>query len=787
MEKDCLRIKAIELLAALILLSLTTSSASAIQTTYSVIEPAWPPGIDFYEPDNSLVDGSTFGGNLTVRKDAGATVLVLFNITGDADFTSFTVDSSNGMTVVDFAGIENVSATHTLYVRNTLGYGVYACPSATSIGQVTAYCAGRVVFTHAECAAATAKSGLTCSISGSDYLVDGMSGSGLAENTEAGDTTVNLDYGLDSGVRRAPLEDGSGVILTYNVRAGTYPHVYEESSGRLDLMLVNTPPSITDTYDIFNYSQIKGEVAWAALTLNLSARNATIVFGETVDFTNVDDLNLDRDVNLSFNYVEVNTTSMTAFNKTATITLRSLSFQAVRILKDGADCADCVTLSYEGGEAVFTVEPGLSNYRAAEIAGWVNWNVIDLASHWIGSTADNRGVILVGNETGAATYRQYYSSNASDPAYAPRLEMNYTLRSITMYNNLTLSGAYDLDDYFWDMDQDTLTFQTSNDHPNILITIHDSDHTVDIMPLNNWYGTEYVVFTASDGRGGAVDSNNVTLYVVEGVTTTTTATTTSNAPPVVGGITGDNPIILVAGGYKTVQYNVSVSDEDGCDDLNYYGAVIWDDDAAEHNDPENNNRLYRNNTCSLTCNGYDGLVSCNFRMIYYSAASNSWAVNVTVDDGSAAGYNVTWNVNVSSLAAVNLTSQTINFSAGAPGGRLNLSQITTWDTQLSVQNLGNTEEDMLVSGTDMACSLGAIPAGNVKYHSSSGLDYTSGGMCALTGNNADTCDPLKVDFNLPKTSDGIPSTKNVYWKLRIPDGGVSGSCNGTLTAGGWLA
>jgi len=608
----------------------------------------------------------------------------------------------------------------------------------------------------------------------------------FCQASETVNGTIKLDYNLDSGVRRAPLGEVSGVILTYNVHSGTYPHVYEESAGRLDLMLVNKPPNITDTYAVFNYSQIKGEVAWAALTLNLSARNATIVFGSTVDFTNIQNLNLDRDINLTFNYVEVNTTSMTAFNKTATITLRSLSFQAVKVLKEGVDCADCVTLSYEGGTAVFTVDPTLTNYRAAEIAGWINWNVIDLANHWIGATTNNRGVILIGNETGATTYRQYYSSNASDSAYAPRLEINYTLRSITMYNNLTLSGAYDLDDYFYDMDQDSLTFQTSNDHPNILLTIHDSDHTVDIMPINNWYGTEYVVFTASDGRGGAVDSNNVTLYVMEGVTTTTTATTTSNAIPVVGGITGDNPIILIAGGYKNVQYNVTVSDDDGCDDLNYYSSVIWDDNVAKHNGPEDNNKLYRNNTCNLTCNGYTGVVSCNFRMIYYSVASNSWAVNITVDDGSATGYNVTWNVNVSSLAAVNLTSQIINFSAGASGGRLNLSEITSWDTQLNVQNLGNIEEDMLVSGSDMTCTLGTIPTGNVKYHTSSGLDYTTGSMCVLTGTNTDTCNALKTDFNLPKTSDGVPSTKNVYWKLKIPGGGVSGRCNGTLTAGGWM-
>jgi hypothetical protein len=773
--KCTLPVKFLVLIALIIILPIPGSASPTLK--YIISQPAWPAGVGLYEQDGTPVTASTYMPTLQVRANGGSKRLLEFGISGDAELATITVDASSGKAVASFSGIANVSATHSLYVPNTQSYEVYACPAATTLNALNPSCAGKVTFTYAECRAATVKSALTCVLDGSDYKVSGLTGSGLAEGT------VGMEYGLDSGVRRTTDSVGD-YSLTYNVRAGTYPHVYENGAGRMDLMVVNKPPRITDTRGIFDYSQVKGEVAWAALTLNLSAVNATIKFESIVDFTNTETLNLDQDINLSYNYIEVNTTTMTAFNRTAKLTLRNLAFQAIRVQKGGADCADCTVLGYDSGTAVFIVEPTLTNYRALELAGWVNWNTIDLANRWVGNSADNRGMLLKGAETSDNSLRQFRSSNASDASLAPKLEVNYTLRSITMYNNETLAGAYNLDDYFYDLDQNTLTFQSSADHPDILVTIHDPVHTVDIKPLNNWYGVQYVVFTASDGSGGQVASNNLTLNVLMGITTTTTATTTTNAAPMVYGIAGENPIILTAGGIKRVDYNVTVSDEDGCTDLKWVKSQLWDDSSTKFTDPENPNMLYRNDSCTLECSGVNGTVKCSFGLRYYTNASNDWALNISVYDGTLTGYSLFWNINVSTLAAVNISGQLLNFSAGSPTGRLNLSQTTSWDTTLSVQNVGNVQENALVAGSDMGCTIGAIPVANIKYHTSPATDYSSGGMCALSGNDLDTCSLLKDSFNLLKSQDGSPINKPVYWKLKVPDGGVAGLCNGTLTVGG---
>ncbi|MFH1055784.1 MAG: hypothetical protein V1744_06815 [Candidatus Altiarchaeota archaeon] len=597
-------------------------------------------------------------------------------------------------------------------------------------------------------------------------------------STELNEPVNNsIQYAIDSGVRRNTLVESDGLALTYNVRAGMYPHVSDEGDGRLDLMLVNKPPTIVDSYGIFNYSRIKGEVAWAALTLNLSAVNATVIFEPTVDFTNTANLNLDRDVNLTFNYIELNVTTMTAVNKTGKMTLRNLSFQSVKILKDDVDCDDCTVLSYEGGVAVFKTDPTLTSYRAVELAGWVTWNVIDLTSNWVGSIDNNKGVIIIGEEGQDNTLRQYYSSNATDSSLTPKLEINYTIRQQHMYSNQTLSDAFDLDDYFWDLDADTLTFQTSPDHPNVLLTIDDTDHTVDIQPINNWYGIEYAVFTGSDGRGGWTVSNNVTLNVSTGVTTTTSTSTTLNKPPVVHTIYGDTGIVLNPGSWKNVTYNATVSDDDGCLDINLVKAVLWDNHSATHDSGPNDNSVYINDSCSFSCPS--GNAECSFNLAYYANASDEWAINMSAWDEDLWGHNVTYPLTVNSLLAINITNPSLIFKTDEGGSTFTFGE-TSREDNITVQNIGNVVQDMLTNGTDLPCTIGdPIGVGQVKYHNTTLTVYDS--MFALTYDQDETDDILKEYFDLGKTLDGTSSEKPIYWRIKIPVSGVGGTCNGTLS------
>ncbi len=603
----------------------------------------------------------------------------------------------------------------------------------------------------------------------------------LVDSAPLSEENITIDYTLGPGTSRNTILSGDARDLTYNIRPGVLPQVYKEGDSKLDWMIVNKPPTITDTLGIFDYSQVESDVAWSVMTVNLSAVNATVKFERTIDFTNTQSLDLDLNVNLSFNYIKMNSTTLAPFNVTAKMTLRNLNFTAVRVLEDGTDCTDCTVLQYTGGTAMFLVDPSLSTYSAEELAGWITWNMLDLAERWVGFSADNQGVIIIGEEGQTDTMRQFYSSNASDPSKAPLLEVNYTIRDQTFFNNLTYTDVFDLDDYFWDADADGLTFATSDDHPNVQIDIDSSDHTVDMGAIDNWNGTEYVVFTAYDNMGGLVSSNNVTLMVIMGVTSTTTSTTTTNAPPIVGAVEGigaaSDEIVLIPGDAIMLQYNATLYDADGCNDIDDVNAVMWDGFVAVHNDPTDNRWLYSNGTCDWNCAGDDGFAMCAFNVLYYADNSTQWHVNITAWDGSDWGYNVSQSLEILDMAGMNISVDEVLFTKG--GGDLTLDD-TRDQTNIVITNLGNVRQDAQVSGNDLSCTIGgAIPVGNMKYDTNVGDDYAT--MCgSLTTDGLDTCDELDVSFNLVKTNDGTPSQKTIYWRIMTPASGVGGICNGTL-------
>lgn len=87
-----------------------------------------------------------------------------------------------------------------------------------------------------------------------------------------------------------------------------------------------------------------------------------IIFNESINLT--DDANpgdnildIDSNVNISFNKIKINLTELPNFNKSATISLYNLTFSNPRILKDGEVCpaSVCTILNYVGGILVFNV------------------------------------------------------------------------------------------------------------------------------------------------------------------------------------------------------------------------------------------------------------------------------------------------------------------------------------------------------------------------------------------------------------------------------------------------
>jgi len=98
------------------------------------------------------------------------------------------------------------------------------------------------------------------------------------------------------------------------------------------------------------------------LTLERSEYGKIIFSGNTNLTSSVD---FDSNVDISGNYISLNSTALPDFNRAATLYLHNLTFANPKIIKDGIECSACTKLSYTNGTLAFTVT-GFSAYWAAE-------------------------------------------------------------------------------------------------------------------------------------------------------------------------------------------------------------------------------------------------------------------------------------------------------------------------------------------------------------------------------------------------------------------------------------
>ncbi len=89
---------------------------------------------------------------------------------------------------------------------------------------------------------------------------------------------------------------------------------------------------------------------------------------------------------------------------------------------------------------------------------------------------------------------------------------NKTIINITWNENTNLINNLTLSNYFYDIDNDNLSYNVTG-NSSIRIIINQTTSNVSLHPTANWDGTETVYFTASDGQYSVV-SNNITLTVI---------------------------------------------------------------------------------------------------------------------------------------------------------------------------------------------------------------------------------------------------------------------------------
>ncbi|MDP3027465.1 MAG: LamG domain-containing protein, partial [Nanoarchaeota archaeon] len=119
----------------------------------------------------------------------------------------------------------------------------------------------------------------------------------------------------------------------------------EFSGGTTDLSAVNISNITNLVLDSPNYGKIN--------------------FSESVDLSSGG--NIDSFVNISFNRIEINTTGISALDKSARLTLYNLTYSNPRVLKDGSVCSDCSEVGYTSSTGTFVFDvTGFSVYSAEE-------------------------------------------------------------------------------------------------------------------------------------------------------------------------------------------------------------------------------------------------------------------------------------------------------------------------------------------------------------------------------------------------------------------------------------
>jgi len=254
----------------------------------------------------------------------------------------------------------------------------------------------------------------------------------------------------------------------------------------------------------------------------------------------------------------------------------------------------------------------------------------------------------------------------------------------------------------------------------------------------------------------------------------------------------DSAVNLTEATTKTVTVTFTVTDNNGCEDIDSHAtldtkAVFYRTNVAEGSGcTADNNNCYTMNctqdTNSCTAGGADltATYTCTASVQFYADptdagtyATTDWtATAIPRDNAGTDGTTAGDTIEMNTLTALNVTA-TIAYGALALGANTGTTDQTT-----VVTNTGNEQIDIQLDGYGsvdgdgkaMVCTIGSTTIGNERYSTSASVDWSSKTQLSDTATTLDT-------FNLAK---GATSTKNVYWGLGMPSTGAGGSCTGKV-------
>lgn len=261
--------------------------------------------------------------------------------------------------------------------------------------------------------------------------------------------------------------------------------------------------------------------------------------------------------------------------------------------------------------------------------------------------------------------------------------------------------------------------------------------------------------------------------------------TVNLTPPSVTDMRLTIPVNLLAASNATVWCNATVNKLAGNEvNISRVNATFFDNIAATHTSPNDNNDHYTNASCTnLTLPGDTADYGCAFPVWYY-ANNASWMCNLTATDTrNLTGFSsITTTVN--ELVALS-TGGLLDFGALAPTNTSN-------GTNLTLSNQGNKNINVSVRGyavlpagdnLSMTCGQDGNISVTAERHSAFfNINYDE--MANLTNQSS-----MIANFTLyQKTNDAQNGSEfnQTFWKVRAPTG-VGGSCNGTIVVAASIA
>ena len=118
---------------------------------------------------------------------------------GNLNLNSLKIDIGTKKIAVNTSGVTGLYGAHTLWLPKTADNGVYVCPDAQSVSEVSASCPDVITFSGAG-----TLSGIILSVDGSYWKIENLTGSGAGEGgggavPEFSTITLLLALGIVAG------------------------------------------------------------------------------------------------------------------------------------------------------------------------------------------------------------------------------------------------------------------------------------------------------------------------------------------------------------------------------------------------------------------------------------------------------------------------------------------------------------------------------------------------------------------------------------------------------------